>query len=134
MLGALDTGERKKLIRAAYSSLDRLGLVAGVRSMRGLLVCFKGFADAMVTLLELVEIRKLDTTDLILKDKLISSVEELKQKIPAFSQAMQMYVRNPSQESAVQSRDYSVDQVRNILYNSIPYPAFVVILLTLCKL
>ena len=111
LLGALDTAERRKLIRAVYSSLDRLGLVAGVRSMRGLLVCFKGFTEALVLLLELVEGRKQDTTDQTLKEKLATSVDELKQKIPAFSQAMQMYVRNPTQESALQSRDYSVDQV-----------------------
>lgn len=118
LLGALDTGERRKLIRAAYSSLDRLGLVAGVRSMRGLLVCFKGFTEALVLLLELVEGRKQDTTDLTLKEKLTASVDELKQKIPAFSQAMQMYVRNPSQESALQSRDYSVDQVTSLTFHS----------------
>eukprot|EP00800_Vazella_pourtalesii_P004484 TRINITY_DN1507_c0_g1_i4.p1 TRINITY_DN1507_c0_g1~~TRINITY_DN1507_c0_g1_i4.p1 ORF type:complete len:393 (-),score=105.66 TRINITY_DN1507_c0_g1_i4:48-1226(-) len=83
--------------------------------MRGLLVCFKGFTEALVLLLELVEGRKQDTTDLTLKEKLTASVDELKQKIPAFSQAMQMYVRNPSQESALQSRDYSVDQVKRCL-------------------
>lgn len=86
--------------------------------MRGLLVCFKGFTEALVLLLELVEGRKQDTTDLTLKEKLTASVDELKQKIPAFSQAMQMYVRNPSQESALQSRDYSVDQVTSLTFHS----------------
>ncbi|KAI6654324.1 alpha-catenin [Oopsacas minuta] len=119
LLGALDSGERRRLIRAAYSSIDRLGLVAGVRSMRGLLVCFKGFTEAMVLLLELIEGRKQDTTDVTLKEKLSNSVDELKQKIPPFSQAMQMYVRNPSQESAIQSRDYSVEQVKRCLENLI---------------
>lgn len=111
MMIALDMGQKRKLIRAAYSSIDRLGLVAGVRSMRGLLVCFRGFTDEILHLMELISVRQHETTDISLKERCIATKEELKQCIPSFMQAMQMYVRNPAEESVMGSKQHSFGQV-----------------------
>ncbi len=69
-----DEGEVRKIVNAAQGALDRLGLVQGSKSMRGLVICFgvsvygysysyimlatQGFSEAMLLLLPLADKRQ----------------------------------------------------------------------------
>ena len=52
-----DEAEVRRIVDAGQWFLDRLALVEGAQSQRGVVICFKGLSDALLHLLALVDKR-----------------------------------------------------------------------------
>lgn len=106
-----DEAEVRKIVRAARWVMDRLGLVEGVTSQRGLVVSFKGFTESLMLLASLCNKRQKELSNPRQRDRLLSAMMTLKKSIGLLSTSMQTYLNNPANLQAKASRDYVVGQI-----------------------
>jgi hypothetical protein len=107
----IDGAEVRKIVKTAQLVMDRCTFVEGVKSMQGLVVCFKNFSDCVVELAHLANNRQQQLVNPRLRERIVTAITNLKKFVPMLSDSMQRFVKFPTNPQAKASRDYVISQI-----------------------
>ncbi|XP_064630098.1 uncharacterized protein LOC135488988 isoform X2 [Lineus longissimus] len=106
-----DDADVRRIVSAARLLEERTGLVIGVKSMKALVLAFKGFTEALMLLSSLVETRQQELTNPRQRERLLIGMTLLRKSGPMLCSSMQTCVKYQQNPQALASKDYVINQI-----------------------
>ncbi|XP_076104056.1 uncharacterized protein LOC143072834 isoform X1 [Mytilus galloprovincialis] len=106
-----DDYEVRRILAAAHTVSEAVGLLSHVDNMTDLLSRFKSFTDTTSILTSLANKRQKDLCQDRQREKIITALNLLKKSIPSISVALQSCIKYPSNAQAHVSKSYVINQV-----------------------